>query len=277
MPAPIPAPDHEDCYSHRLDPRVPHPARVYNVWIGGKDHYEADRKAALDVVQQRPQVVSGARQNRRFLARAVQFLAAERGIRQYLDIGPGLPAPGNTHDVAQAADPRCRVVYADNDPLVLAHARALLTSGPEGACGYIDADLHDPKNILDQAARTLDFTQPAAVLLLAVVHFIPDADDPAAIVATLAHALAPGSFVAISHLTADFAPAAVTSAVAAYNAAVPTRITARNHTQITALLGGLSLVAPGVVPVTEWRPGPDNPYGQPADLYAGLATTSHHQ
>jgi hypothetical protein len=255
-----------------FDPLVAHPARVYNVWLGGKDHYAADRDAALRVAGCRPQVVAGARANRQFLGRVVRYLAEKQGISQFLDIGTGLPAPDNTHEVAQALDPAARIVYADNDPLVLAHARALLGSASAGACDYLDADLHDPAALLAGAARTLDFTRPAAILLLAVLHFLPDAEDPAGILATLAAGLAPGSFVAISHLTSDFAPAAVTSGVAAYNEAVPGGITARSHAQVSALLGDLSLVPPGVVPVSEWRPDPGL-IRQPADLYAALATT----
>ena len=249
-----------------------HPARVYNVWLGGKDHYAADRDAALRVAERRPQVVAGARANRQFLGRVVRYLAGKQGISQFLDIGTGLPAPDNTHEVAQALDPAARIVYADNDPLVLTHARALLGSTPGGACDYLDADLHDPAALLAGAARTLDFTRPAAILLLAVLHFLPDADDPAGALATLAAGLAPGSFVAISHLTSDFAPAAVNSGVAAYNEAVPGGITARSHAQVSALLGGLSLVPPGVVPASEWRPDPGL-VRQPADLYAALAAT----
>src|SRR5260221_6872088 len=166
----------------RFDPKVPHPARVYTYWIGGKDHYPADRRAAEEVIRQRPQVVAGARGNRAFLARAVRYLAGPCRISQFVDIGPGLPAPGATHTVGQAIDPQTRVVYVDNDPLVLAHARALLTSTREGICEYIDADLRDPETILEEAARTLDFTQPTAVILVAVLHFLPDADAPADIV-----------------------------------------------------------------------------------------------
>ena len=168
-------------------------------------------------------------------------------------------------------DPHCRVVYCDNDPLVLAHARALLTSTPPGSCDYIDADLRDTATIVGQAATTLDFTQPVAVLLLAVLHFLADAEDPARIVATLAGTLAPGSYLAISHLTADFAPDQVTAAARAYNTLAPVPVTARTHAQVTALLGGQPLVAPGVVNVTEWRPAPSGPFRQPADLYAALA------
>jgi S-adenosyl methyltransferase len=252
---------------------VPHPARVYNYWLGGKDHYPADRQAAEEVIRLHPQVVAGARANRYFLARAVRFLAGDCGIRQFLDIGTGLPVQdGNTHDIAQRAAPDSKIVYVDNDPLVLVHARALLGSTtPEGACGYVDADLREPETIVAQAAQTLDFTQPAAILLLAVLHFIEDAADPPGIVATLASALAPGSYLAISHLTADLAPEQVTAAITAYNTQAPVHVTARTHAQVTAMFGGLPLLAPGVVPISEWRPAIGDPFPQPADLHAGLA------
>jgi hypothetical protein len=256
-----------------FDPLVAHPARVYSVWLGGKDHFPADRRAAKKVAACRPQVVAGALANRAFLARVVRYLAGPCGVRQFLDIGPGLPAPGGTHAVAQALAPESKIVYVDNDPVVLAHARALLTSTGQGACKYVGADLRNPETILTEAARTLDFTRPAAVILVAVLHFIPDADDPAGIVAALAAGLAPGSFVAISHLTGDFAPDAVSSGVAAYNAMVPAGITARSRAQVTALFGALSLVPPGVVPVAEWRPDAGGRLARCADLHAGLAVT----
>jgi hypothetical protein len=277
-PANIPAttpPDQETAGQTRSDPRTAHPARVYNYWLGGKDHYPADRIAAQQVIRHRPQVVAGARANRLFLARVVRYLAAECGIRQFLDIGTGLPAPGATHQIAQQIDPACTVAYADNDPLVLTYARALLTSAPPGRCAYIDADLRDTTTVLNQAAQTLDFTQPAAVLLLAVLHFIPDADDPAAIVGHLAAALAPNSFVVISHLTGDLAPGPVAAGVEAYNAAVPTGILPRTHAQVTALFGGLPVIPPGVVPVTEWRPTTGLSRRHTADLYAGIARIPH--
>ena len=182
-------------------------------------------------------------------------------------VGPRNSA--STHEVAQQAAPDCAVVYADNDPLVLVYARALLTCRPPGRCGYVDADLRDTATLLEKASRTLDFARPAAVLLLAILHFIPDSDDPAGIVATLTHALAPGSYLVISHLTGDLAPGPVAAGVGAYNDIVPTGVTPRTHAQVTALFGGLPLVPPGVVPVTEWRPtaGP----AAHADLYAGMA------
>jgi hypothetical protein len=223
----------------RFEPDVPHPARVYNVWLGGKDGLAADRKAAAEVAACRPQVVAGARANRAFLARAVRYLAGQRGVRQFIDIGPGLPAPANTHEVAQAIAPESKIVYVDNDSLVLTHARALLTSSREGVCEVVDADLRDPHTIIKQAARTLDYARPVAVLLVAVAHFLADADDPQAIVAALAAALAPGGgFVAISHLTADFAPDEVGAGVAAYNNLVPAGITARNHREVTPCSAG---------------------------------------
>ena len=215
--------------SVRFDPGSAHPARVYCYWLDGKDHFPADRQAAQAVIRHRPQVVAGAQANRAFLGRVVRYLAADCGIRQFLDIGTGLPAPGATHQIAQELAPECRVVYVDNDPLVLVHARALLTAASPGKCSYIDADLRDTSTVLAQAARSLDFTRPAAALLLAVLHFIPDTDDPAAIVACLAAALAPGSYLVISHLTSDFAPDQVTAAVTAYNAAVPTTVVARTR------------------------------------------------
>lgn len=260
-----------------FDPTVPHSARIYSYWLGGKDHYPADRNASQQVAHHRPQVVAGARANRAFLGRAVTYLAAECGIGQFLDIGTGLPAPHSTHEIAQAHTPASRVVYVDNDPLVLVHARALLTPAPPGVCEYIGADLRDPTTIICRAAHTLDFTQPAAVLLLAVLHFIPDTDDPNGIVATLAAALAPGSYLVISHLTADFAPELVAAGITVYNTTVPTTITARTHAQVTALFGTLPLIPPGVVPVTEWRFPASLPHRHTADLYAGMARIAHPQ
>ncbi len=254
-----------------FDPLVPHPARVYGYWLGGKDHYQADREAAEKVIRCCPQVVAGARANRAFLARVVRYLAGERGIRQFIDIGPGLPAPASTHETAQAIAPRSRIVYVDNDPLVLVHARALLTSTPQGSCDYIEADLRNPAAVLAGARQTLDFTQPIAVLLLAVLHFVPDTDGPAATVAALSRQLAPGSHVAISHLTGDFALGPVTAGVTAYNTLVPTAVIPRSHSEVSALLSGLSLVPPGVVPLTEWRPTIAGSCWASADMYAGLA------
>ncbi len=258
-----------------FDASVPQAARVYDAWLGGKDHYVADREVAARVIERRPQVVAAAWANRRFLGRAVRYLAQRHDVTQFLDIGAGMPTRDNTHQVAQRIDPRSRVVYVDSDPVVMAHARALLTSGPEGSCGYVHSDLRDTEYILRHASRTLDLAQPVGVLLLAVLHFVPDADDPAGVVAALASGLAPGSCVAISHLTADFAPEAVSDAVDAYNKVVPTPVMARTHAEVTGLFAGLPLVAPGVVPVREWRP--DAIVRQVVDLYGGIARTGRRR
>jgi hypothetical protein len=177
-----------------FDPSVPQSARVLNAWLGGKDHYAADREVAARVVERRPQVVAAACANRLFLGRAVRYMAQRHGVTQFLDIGAGLPAPDNTHVVAQRIDPRARVVYVDSDPIVMAHARALLTSGPEGACDHVHADLRDTEYVLRSAARTLDFAQPVAVFLLAVLHLVPDADAAADVVVALGRCLGAGQF-----------------------------------------------------------------------------------
>lgn len=253
-----------------FDASVPCAARVYNVWLVGKDHFAADQAAAARVIERRPQVVAAAQANRLFLSRAVRYMTHCHGVTQFLDIGAGLPAPDNTHVIAQRIDPSARVVYVDNDPFVIARARARLTSIPQG-CECLHADLRDTEFILRHATRILDLTQPVAVLLLAVLHFVPDADDPAGVVAELASALAPGSCIAISHLTGDLAPEAVGRAVETYNALVPTPVTARTHAQVSDLFGALPLATPGLVPVSEWRP--DMIARQVADLYGGIAHT----
>lgn len=260
-----------------FDPAVAHSARVYDYWIGGKDNFLADRQVAEEVIRARPEVVAAARANRAFLARAVEFMARGCKIRQFLDIGTGIPAPDNTHEVAQRFWPDSRIVYVDNDPVVLSHARALLTSTPQGACAYVDADLRDTGTILEQAAGTLDFSKPVGLLLLAVLHFIPDNDDPAGIVAALTNALAPESLVAISHLTADFAPAQIAAAVKAYNTQTSVPVTARTHDEVTALFGGLLPVRPGLVPVSQWRPALADESCPPLDLYAGLAVVTRRK
>ena len=197
-----------------IDTSKPHPARMYDYFIGGKNHFAADRETAAKVLQNSPSTRTAARENRAFLGRAVRYLAAEAGIRQFLDIGTGLPTTSNVHEVAQAVAPSSRVVYTDNDPMVLAHARALLTSAPEGRTAYIHADLRDPAAILsDPATRdVLDFSQPIALMLVAVLHFIPDEDNPAAILATLLDALPSGSYLVASHSTAEHAPGDTMSA-----------------------------------------------------------------
>ncbi|HCU93662.1 MAG TPA: hypothetical protein DHU96_13405, partial [Actinobacteria bacterium] len=180
-----------------FDTSVAHLARVYDYWLGGKDNYAADRQAGDAVIQVYPGMAASVRANRAFLARTVRFLAGEMGVRQFLDIGTGIPTSDNTHEVAQSVAPSCRIVYVDNDPVVLAHARALLTSSPEGATGYFDADLRDTAAILARAAETLDFSQPIAVMLIAILHVIGDGEDPYGIVAKLIDAVPPGSYLAL--------------------------------------------------------------------------------
>jgi hypothetical protein len=238
-----------------FDTSVAHMARVYNYWLGGKDNFAADRAAAEQAIAANPDILRDVRANRAYLARAVRYLAAECGIRQFLDIGTGIPAANNTHEVAQSAAPECRVVYVDNDPVVLAHARALLTSDPHGTTDYIDADLRDTQQILDRAARTLDFSRPVAVTLLAILHLIPDEADPHGIVATLMAAVPPGSYLVLSHPAGDIRAAAVAEMARRVNARLgPTRGTMRDQAEVTRFFDGLELLEPGVVQPQWWRP-----------------------
>jgi hypothetical protein len=240
-----------------FDTSVAHQARIYNFLLGGKDNYAADRAAAEAVLQIYPETVSAARGNRAFLGRAIRYLAADAGIRQFLDIGTGIPTAGNTHEVAQAIAPESRVVYVDYDPVVLAHARALLTSGEAGATEYIHADLRDTSAILDRAGQLLDFTKPVAVTLLAVLHVIPDADDPHAIVAKLTEALPPGSYLAISHGGTDLVDRSKQESFqSTWSGKVQQQFTGRTRDQVARFFAGLDLVEPGLVPVEEWRPDP---------------------
>jgi O-methyltransferase involved in polyketide biosynthesis len=257
-----------------FDPSIAHPARVYAFWLGGKDHYPADREAGREVVRLRPEVLAGARANRAFGQRVTRY-AATAGIRQFLDIGAGLPAPGPTHQIAHGISPACRTVYADNDPLVTAHCRALLAAEPDAApCACIDADVRDAAALLDGARAALDFTQPVAVLVLAVLHFLADSDNPGGIIRQLAAALAPGSLIAVSHVTADYAPDAITDSAAAYNARVPLPVHPRSREQFAAILGDLPLRHPGIVPVSRWQPSLREPAPQDVDIYGAVAQIS---
>ena len=241
----------------RFDTSVAHPARVYDYWLGGKDNFAADREAAQQVALAQPGILFGVRANRAFLGRAVRHLARDAGIWQFLDIGTGIPTADNTHEVAQSVAPGSRVVYVDNDPLVLTHARALLASDPVGATAYIEADLRDPGSILAGAAQTLDLSQPVAIFLLLILHLIPDEDDPYAIVARLVDAVPPGSYLVISHPASDIQATAAAKAVRRYNQMVSTPQTRRNHTQVSRFFDGLELIEPGVVQLHQWRPDPD--------------------
>jgi len=239
-----------------IDTTVAHPARVYDYWLGGKDNFAADREAAERVLAVTPGLRFRVQANRAFLARVVRYLAAEAGIRQFLDIGTGIPSANNTHEVAQAVAPDSRIVYVDNDPIVLIHAKALLASGPEGATQYIDGDIRDPAAILQAAARTLDFTRPTALMLLGILHLIQDSEDPYRIVAELVDALPSGSYLAISHPASDIHVAAQAEAQKRYNERVSTPQTMRNRAEVTRFFDGLDLVRPGVVYVHAWRPDP---------------------
>jgi hypothetical protein len=263
---------------HRTRQAITCPPRSTPAWpilpgstpIGsaGKDHYPADRAAGQEVERLRPEVVAAARANRAFGYRVTGHAAAGLAIRQFLDIGAGLPAPAPTHQTAQKISPACKVAYVDNDPLVLAHGRALLTAAPGAQpCAWLHGDVRDPDTILEKAGAVLDFTKPVAVLLLALLHFVSDEENPAAIVARFAAALAPGSLIAISHLTSDFAPQEITASAKAYNARVPAQVYPRSREQITALAGDLRIEYPGVVPVNHWMPRPQGdpwPSGGPA-------------
>jgi hypothetical protein len=237
-----------------FDTNVPHIARVYNYWLGGKDHFAADRELAEKFIAADPKVIAGVRANRAFLGRAVHFLAAEAGIRQFLDIGTGIPTASNTHEVAQRAAPDSHVVYVDNDPIVLAHARALLTSDPAGATDYIDADLRNTGTILAQAARMLDFGRPVAVMLVGILQCIPDEDDPPGIVAALMDAVPPGSYLAVSHPAADVYAQARAGA-ALLNEGLSSPIIFRTRAAVARFFDGLELVEPGLVSISQWRSG----------------------
>jgi O-methyltransferase involved in polyketide biosynthesis len=229
-----------------------HPARVYDYWLGGKDNYEADREAAKQFIEVMPNILAGVQANRAFLRRAVQYLAEEAGIRQFLDIGTGLPTAENTHEVAQGIAPESRIVYVDNDPIVLAHARALLTSTPEGATAYVDADARDTAKILEAAAGVLDFSQPVAVMALMVLQYIPDSDQPQQIVSELMDAVPSGSYLVISDTTTDIGDGAARVASKINPRMGPTRLTPRPRAQIAAYFDGLDLVEPGLVAMPEW-------------------------
>jgi S-adenosyl methyltransferase len=243
-----------DVGAAQIDTSKPHPARMYDAFLGGKDNYAADREAVAQVLQAIPEVRAIARANRAFLQRAVHFLAAEKGIRQFIDIGTGIPATGNVHEVAEQAAEGIRVVYVDNDPIVYVHASALLTGS--GSAEAVLADLRDPEAILahPKVRELLDTGQPTALLLIAIAHFITDDEDPAGIIATLRDALAPGSFLALSHGTADFHPPEVARRAAAVYDTATAPLVLRDHTQVTRFFDGFGLVEPGLVQAPLWRP-----------------------
>jgi len=254
-----------------FDTTVAHVARVYNYWLGGKDNFAADRAAGEQAIKAFPEIGLSARSNRAFLARTVRFLAGETGIRQFLDVGTGIPSANNTHEVAQSLAPTARIVYVDNDPIVLTHARALLTSDPAGATDYIDADLRDPRGILAGAERLLDFGRPVAVMLMAVLQHLDDEDDPYRVTQTLLEPLAPGSYLALSHPAKDINAEAMARMAESLNKMMAEKVTFRDHAAVARFFDGLELVDPGMVQASKWRPISEAEAASPAALWAGVA------
>jgi len=252
-----------------IDTTRAHPARIYDYWLGGKDNFAADREAAELALEAYPDLAKAVQSNRAFLGRAVRFLAGQ-GIRQFLDVGTGIPAADNTHEVAQREAPDSRIVYIDNDPIVLLHAQALLKSTPEGACDYLQADLRDPDTILARAARTIDFGRPVALMLLAVLQFILDEQDPYGLVSRLVAALPSGSYLVISHPTDDFNPNKGES-MKVYNERSADQAVVRDKAATTRFFDGLELLEPGVVPVARWRPDSDLTAARPSSMWCGVA------
>jgi S-adenosyl methyltransferase len=244
---------------------VSHSARIWDYWLGGKDNYPVDRAVGDQIAQVLPDVVTQVRADRLFLGRVVRFLAGEAGIRQFLDIGAGLPAADNTHEVAQRVAPECRVVYVDNDPFVLVHARALLASTPAGAADCLHADLRDPADVIAGAVRTLDFRAPVAVIMLGVLWHVLDDGEAAGITGRLLDALAPGSYLAIAHPTLEVTGPKMAQAIEWWNRYGRPPGTHRSPAQLTRLLTGLELLEPGLVPCTQWRPEA-TPFGEPAPV-----------
>ena len=250
----------------RLDTSTAHSARVWNYLLGGKDNFAADREVGEMILQMFPGIARIARTQRRFLARAVRYLAADARIRQFLDIGTGLPTADNTHQIAQQVAPESRIVYVDNDPLVLVHARALLTSAPGGMTSYLEADVRDTGEILGEAARTLDFGQPIALVMLGIMGQLPDSAGPRPIVTALLDALPPGSYLALSDGT-DTSPA-LNQAIAAYNQNSASSYHLRSPEEIARFFDGLILVPPGVVTTSRWRPDLADASAEPREVDA---------
>ena len=251
-----------------IDTTVPHSARIWNYWLGGKDNYPVDREAGEAFLKVYPGIAAEARANRQFLARGVTYLVTEAGMRQFLDIGTGLPTADNTHEIAQRLDPRCRVVYVDNDPLVLAHARALLTSTPEGVTDYIDADLHDPDEIVAAAAKILDFSAPIALILSGIMGHIDDDEGPHAIVSRLMDRLPSGSYLMLQDGTT--VSQANADALEDYNSSGAIPYNLRTPEEVVRYFDGLELAEPGVVPIQQWRTGPGGEALDEVNTFGGI-------
>jgi hypothetical protein len=246
--------------SAKLNTGVAHNARVWNYWIGGKDNYEVDQQVGEQVAGMFPIIRDIARADREFLGRAVGFLAQERGVRQFLDIGTGLPTAENTHEIAQRIAPDSRIVYVDNDPIVLVHARTLLTGKEEGVTAYIDADVHDPDAILERAAKTLDFSEPIAVMMLGILNFVLDYDKARTIVRRVMAEAPSGSFLVLTHPTfdAEVGGEGQIPAMKFWNENATPPITARSGSDIAGFFEGLELLDPGLVSCSQWRAEPDS-------------------
>jgi S-adenosyl methyltransferase len=255
----------------KIDTSVAHIARVYDYWLGGKDHFAVDREVGDKVLEIHPETVQSVRANRGFLARSVRYLAASEGIRQFLDIGTGLPSANNTHEVAQNVAPESRVVYVDNDPIVLAHARALLGSGPEGETAYLDADMRDVEKILAGAEQLLDFSQPIAVMMVAVLHMLSDSEDPYGLVERFMAAVPAGSFLVVSHLASDIQVETMAEMRQRLNDSMTQQFTMRSRDQVTRFFSGLTLLEPGVVLTHQWRPDGSAESARQGVLWSGVA------
>jgi len=253
------------------DTSVANAARMWNYWIGGKDHFRADREAGDQVLEAMPALPHIARMLRRFLTTTVDELTAA-GVRQFLDIGTGLPTADNTHDVAQRAAPESRIVYVDHDPVVIRHAQALLTSSAAGKTDYIQADLRDWASISADAQRTLDFSRPVAVILIAVLHFILDAEDPHEMISRMMADLAPGSYLVIAHAASDIEAETAAAMARNYNATSSLTITPRDRATVTRFFDGMEMTGPGLIPLAQlWASSPDAAAGRGLSCYCGIA------
>ncbi|BCJ59595.1 SAM-dependent methyltransferase [Micromonospora endophytica] len=262
--------DREFPSNSKLDTTVPHSARIWNYWLGGKDNFAVDRAAGDEVIAHIPDIPIGAKSERAFLKRVVRFLVEDAGIRQFLDVGTGLPSADNTHEVAQSLDPRCRVVYIDNDPLVMTHARALLTSTPQGSCDYVEADLRQPDTILASARQTLDFSQPIGLMLLGVVNHLMDDDVAYGAVAQLVQAMPIGSYLVLTHSTAEIHGEPMLRVMRETTERGGTPIRARTKRELERFFDGLDLLEPGVVTCSRWRPNPESDEPE-VYLFGGVA------
>jgi hypothetical protein len=255
-----------------IDTTRPHQARIYDYWLGGKDNFAVDREAAERALAVYPGLRRGVRAQRAFLANAVEYLARTAGISQFLDVGTGIPTANNTHEVAHAVDQDARVVYVDNDPMVLTHARALLTGSSPGTTSYLDADLRDTGKILTEAAELLDFGQPVGVLLVGILQLVPDSDEPRTIVTRLMEAVPPGSWLAIFHPASDIMAEQAKEVARQVSARAAAPTTLRSKAEVLRFFDGLELLDPGLVQVHRWRPGASAPdMGDEIPGYAGLA------